>query len=105
MRGLLLVFSLHGTPGAGTADRWSGSDKLQHFFMSAFVQTLSYGSLRGTGMSHGSALAGATAVTATVGVGKELRDRRTKGEFSRSDLVWDAAGAGTMTLLLARTAH
>jgi putative lipoprotein len=101
---LLLVFSLHGTP-SGATDGWTGPDKLQHFFMSAFVQSLSYGSLRGTGVSHGSALAGATVVTATIGVGKELRDRRTKGEFSRRDLLWDAAGAGAMTLLLARTAR
>ena len=104
MRGLLLVFSLQGSP-AGPADRWFGADKVQHLFMSAFVQSASYGSLRGAGLSHGAALAGATATTAAVGIGKELRDRRVTGVFSVRDLAWDAAGAGAMSVLLARTAR
>ena len=102
MKGLLLVFSLHGAP---SADGWLTQDKVQHFFMSAFVQSAAYGSLRGTGMPHGSALAGASVATAAVGVGKELRDRRAKGEFSVRDLTWDAAGAASMTVLLSRTAR
>jgi uncharacterized protein YfiM (DUF2279 family) len=105
MRGLLLVFSLHGGPSGATTDTWLSRDKLQHFFMSAFVQSATYGSLRGGGMTHGAALAGASVATAAVGVGKELRDRRVKGEFSIRDLTWDAAGAGSMTVLLSRTAR
>lgn len=105
MRGLVLVFSLHASPQARPGDGWFGQDKLQHLFMSAFVQSVSYGSLRGTGLSHGAALAGATATTAAASVGKELRDRRVTGVFSGRDLVWDAAGAGAMTALLARTAR
>lgn len=105
MRGFLLVFSLYGGPAAAPADSWFGPDKLQHFFTSAFVQSIAYGSLRGAGLSHGGALAGASAATAAVGVGKELRDRRVKGEFSTRDLAWDAAGAGAMTALLTRTAR
>jgi uncharacterized protein YfiM (DUF2279 family) len=107
MRGLLLVFSLHGGPAvpAHGADVWTSRDKLQHFFLSAFAQSVGYGALRGAGASHGAALAGASVATATLGVGKELRDRRVKGEFSFRDLTWDAAGAGSMTLLLAHTAR
>jgi putative lipoprotein len=105
MRGLLLVFSLHGPPAPSAADGWFTRDKAQHFFMSAFVQSIAYGSLRGAGMSHGSALAGASVTTAAIGVGKELRDRRVKGEFSVRDLTWDAAGAGTMTVLLDKSAR
>jgi uncharacterized protein YfiM (DUF2279 family) len=105
MRGLILVFSLHGSPGGRASDAWIGQDKLQHFFMSAFVQSVAYGSLRGAGVAHVNALAGASVATAAMGVGKELRDRRVKGEFSPRDLAWDAAGAGSMTLLLARTAR
>jgi uncharacterized protein YfiM (DUF2279 family) len=104
MRGLMLVISLQGSP-MRPPDRWFGPDKVQHLFMSAFVQSMSYGSLRGAGLSHGAALAGATATTAAVGVGKELRDRRVTGLFSPRDLVWDAAGAGAMTVLLAKTAR
>jgi putative lipoprotein len=108
MRGLLLVFSLH-TPGNGpmtaSADPWFGADKLKHFFSSAFVQTVSYGILRGVGAGHGAALGGATATSATVAVGKEIYDGRTGGDVSAKDLVWDAAGAAAMSALLARKAR
>ena len=106
MRGLLLVFSLHGGHASpGSTDGWFTRDKAQHFFMSAFVQSLGYGSLRGAGLSHGAALAGASVTTAAIGVGKEVRDGRVKGEFSLRDLSWDAAGAASMTVLLAHTAR
>lgn len=105
MRGFLLVFSLVGPGGPPSGDHWFGPDKLRHFFTSAFVQSLGYGSLRGAGLSHGDALAAASVATAATGVGKELRDRHVKGDFSARDLVWDAAGAGAMTLLLSRSAR
>ena len=105
MRGFMLVVSLHSSPLASPPDSWFGQDKARHFFLSAFVQSVTYGSLRGTGASHGSALAGASLTTAAASVGKELRDRRVTGTFSTRDLVWDAAGAGSMTLLLRRTAR
>jgi uncharacterized protein YfiM (DUF2279 family) len=101
MRGLWLVFTLH-TP-ASSQDRWLGMDKLQHFFTSLFVQSMSYGTLRSTGLGHGAALGGASVTTAAVGVGKEWRDRSAKGEFSVRDLAWDAAGAAAATALLIRT--
>jgi uncharacterized protein YfiM (DUF2279 family) len=100
MRGLWLVFSLNPT---APPDRWFAGDKLQHFFTSAFVQSMSYGALRTSGLGHGAALAGASVTTAAVGVGKELRDQRLRGEFSVRDLTWDAAGAGAATVLLVRT--
>ena len=105
MRGFMLVVSLHSSPLASPPDSWFGQDKARHFFLSAFVQSVTYGSLRGTGLSHGSAIAGASLTTAAASVGKELRDRRVTGTFSMRDLVWDAAGAGSMTLLLRRTAR
>ncbi len=101
MRRFWLVFSL--SPVAVSGDHWFAPDKVQHFFSSAFVQSMGYGVLRTTGMQHGAALAGASAATAAVGVGKEVKDRRTKGEFSLRDLTWDAAGAGAVTVLLVRT--
>ena len=102
MRGLLLVFTLARAP-EHSGDRWFGPDKLQHFFTSAFVQSAGYGVLRRAGADNGQALAGASAVTAIAGVGKEVHDRRKRGEFSVRDLVWDAAGAGSASVLLART--
>jgi uncharacterized protein YfiM (DUF2279 family) len=102
MRGLLLVFSLNGVPRGTPGDHWLGPDKVQHFFTSAFVQSMTYGSLRAAGASHALALGGATTTTAAVGVGKEVRDLRVKGEFSLRDLAWDAAGAGAATVLLVK---
>jgi uncharacterized protein YfiM (DUF2279 family) len=75
---------------------------VQHFFTSAFVQSMTYGSLRAVGTPHGLALAGATATTVVVGVGKEIQDLHTKGEFSTRDLAWDAAGAAAATVLLVK---
>jgi putative lipoprotein len=103
MRGLLLVFTLGAGPGEHSRDSWFGPDKLQHFFTSAFVQSFAYGALRRVGAEQGSALAGASAASAVAGVGKELHDRRVRGEFSIRDLTWDAAGAGSATVLLVRT--
>jgi uncharacterized protein YfiM (DUF2279 family) len=40
-----------------------------------------------------------------VGIGKELYDARHRGDPSIRDLAWDAAGAGAVSLLLARTAR
>ena len=97
----LLVLALHA-PAGRPADRWFGPDKVKHFFMSGFTQSVAYSGLRATGMAHGSSLTTASAVTAAVGLGKEWHDRRGTG-FSARDLVWDAAGAGTATLLLRRT--
>lgn len=104
MRGLLLVFSLGGPP-RGAGDAWFAEDKLKHFFTSAFVQSLGYGSLRAAGVSHGAALAGATAATLAAGVGKELYDRNGRGTPSGRDLVWDAAGAAAASALLAKVAR
>ena len=84
-------------------DRWFGSDKLKHFFMAAFTQSVAYSALQAARVRHDQAVAGAWAVTATVSVAKEIHDRRSYGLFSVRDLVWDAAGAGAATLLIARS--
>jgi uncharacterized protein YfiM (DUF2279 family) len=105
MHGFLLVFTLGSGPQRAGGDPWFGVDKVQHFFTSAFVQSMTYGSLRATGLPHGVALAGATATTAAVGIGKEIHDLHGGGTASARDLAWDAAGAAAATVLLARTAR
>ena len=84
-------------------DKWFGSDKLKHFFVAAFTQSVAYSALQAARVRHDQAVAGAWAVTATVSVAKEIYDRRSYGLFSVRDLVWDAAGAGAATLLIARS--
>lgn len=94
---LLLSISL------STRDPWFGVDKVKHFFMTAFVQSVSYSTFRLTNADHRSSMIGATAVSAGFGIGKELFDRRRGGVFSTRDLVWDAAGATSAGALLTQT--
>jgi uncharacterized protein YfiM (DUF2279 family) len=101
MRGFWLVFTF--APQVAAPDRWFAPDKIQHFVSSAFVQGMGYASLRTAGASHSGALAGASAVTLAVGVGKEIHDRNVAGDFSLRDLTWDVAGAGAMSVLLTQT--
>jgi putative lipoprotein len=93
---IALAVSLAAPP----PDGWFGADKLKHFFVAAFTQSVTYSALQLARVGHDRALAGAWAVTATVSVAKELRDRRSYGLFSVRDLVWDAAGAGAATLVI-----
>jgi uncharacterized protein YfiM (DUF2279 family) len=97
----LLILALQGQP----ADRWFSPDKIKHFFMAAFVQSVGYSALRATQLGHRSSLIGASAGSVVVSVGKELSDSRRTGLFSKRDLVWDAAGIGASTLMLERTAR
>lgn len=104
MRALFLVFSLHlGAGDHGATDPWFGTDKAQHFFMAAFVQSLSFSGLRAVGLSRSASLAGATVASSAVSVGKELYDAKNGGDPSVKDLTWDVAGIAAATLLLRRT--
>jgi uncharacterized protein YfiM (DUF2279 family) len=104
MRSLVLVLSLWAPGGGGERrDSWLSADKVKHFFMSAFVQSVSYSALRTARVSHDGALVGASALTLAVGVGKEIHDDRSGARFSVRDLAWDAAGAGTAAVLLSQS--
>lgn len=81
-------------------DGWFGADKLKHFFMSAFIQTMAYSSARAAGASHDGAFVSATAATVGFGVGREIYDGRVKRAFSYKDLVWDGAGLAAGMVLV-----
>lgn len=97
---MILTLALALQAAAPPADHWFGADKLKHFFVSAFTQTVAYSALQAVHVRHRPAMTGAVAVTAVVGVTKEFHDRRTTGLFSVRDLVWDAAGTGVAVVLL-----
>lgn len=82
---------------------WFGADKLKHFLMTAFVHSAAYSVSRATGTDRRLSNVIAAAASVTVGVSKEVRDSRMGRPFSVQDLVWDAAGAGSMAALLARS--
>ena len=99
---IALLFTLH-FGAAPSADRWIAPDKAKHFFTSAFLQSVSFSVLRSARVGKTGALIGATALTATVGVGKELYDARFGGDPSFRDLTADGAGIVAASLLLAHT--
>ena len=84
-------------------DSWFAYDKIKHFVMSAFIQSLSFGGLQYVGASRNAAFAGSIGVTAAFGIGKEFHDRRIGEPFSLRDITWDAAGAGTAIVMLRHT--
>jgi putative lipoprotein len=95
-----------GGPTLGTVveDNWFGIDKIKHFFMSAFIESVSYSALQAAHVNHRSALGGAIGVTAAFGVGREIHDSRNpKNHFSIKDLSWDAIGAGAGVVLSSHT--
>lgn len=107
MHGLMLIFALHTAHGPGTAsdgsDRWFAMDKAKHFFMAAFVQTVSFSALRAIGVGYRPSLAGATVTAAAVGIGKELYDLKTGGDASWKDLTWDGIGIAAASVVLTQT--
>lgn len=96
MRTILLLFTLHAS-----SDPWFGPDKVKHFFMTAFVTSVSYSTFRASHMSHDGALAAAAGVALAVGTGKEVHDHFTGEGFSVRDLTWDLAGAASAEAVLA----
>lgn len=81
-------------------DGWFGADKMKHFFMSAFIQSMAYSSARAVGSSHDGAFVSATAATVGFGIGREIYDGKVKRAFSYKDLVWDGAGLAAGMILV-----
>jgi uncharacterized protein YfiM (DUF2279 family) len=110
----LIVLSLHAgalhssAAGAGSGkphDSWLGADKVKHFFLSAFIESVAYGGLRLARTDRATALPVAAGLTMTLGVAKEVRDQSTEGLFSLGDLTWDAAGTGAAAVMLYHTSR
>jgi putative lipoprotein len=93
------------SPRTPQRDSWFGSDKIKHFLMSAFIQSLTFGGLQYAGANRNAAFLGSIGVTAAFGVGKEFHDKRIGEPFSLHDIVWDAGGAGAAIMMLRHTQH
>jgi uncharacterized protein YfiM (DUF2279 family) len=85
------------------SDGWPGFDKVKHFFVAAFVQSVSYSLLRTADVEHEASLIAASLATASLAVGKEVRDRASGTGFSVADLAWGAGGALTASAVLSGT--
>jgi putative lipoprotein len=103
--GLCLAVNLiYGQAAVTRPEGWFGVDKIKHFFLSAFIESVSYSALQAAGVRHRSAMAGAIGITVGFGIGREIHDGRTPGKtFSVRDLTWDVLGAGAGAALLAHT--
>jgi putative lipoprotein len=101
MRTLVFAISLHAAASGG--DRWFGVDKAKHFFISAFVESVTYSALRAVNVRHDPALIAASTLTLGVGFGKEIHDHRSYGLFSVKDLGWDVAGNAAAATVLSHT--
>ena len=102
--GLCLATNLVFAQTAVARDSWFGIDKIKHFFISAFIESVSYSVLQAAHVKRRPALTGAIGVTAAIGVARELHDRRTPGNrFSYKDLTWDALGIGAGAAMLTHT--
>lgn len=108
---LTFLFVLHLGAGPRVSaehpggDSWFGGDKVQHFLLAGFVQSMSYSAVRYTGASYRASLAVASGVTAGISIGKEVRDAKVGGVASARDLVWDAAGGLGASVLLHKTEY
>jgi putative lipoprotein len=102
--GLCFAVNVIYAQTAAARDSWFGIDKIKHFFISAFIESVSYSALQATGVQRKSALTGAIGVTAALGVARELHDKRTPGNrFSYRDLTWDALGITAGAVMLRHT--
>jgi len=78
-------------------DHWFSRDKYQHFTISAFY-TLGTATIlnRHFEQPHGGSIGIAAGFTFSLGLGKEIADKRKQTETSSiKDLIWDAAGVLT----------
>ena len=101
---LCLAVNLIYAQQAVVRESWFGSDKIKHFFLSAFVESVAFSFAQAAGANRRTALASGIGAAAVVGLGREIHDKRTPGKwFSYRDLAWDAAGIGSAALLLSHT--
>jgi len=82
---------------------WFGADKVKHFLMSALVHSTAFSIARSLGAKRSAAQVAGAFGAITIGVGKELNDRRVGKPFSVGDLLWDGAGAASAAALLNRS--
>jgi hypothetical protein len=92
---LAFALSLNGSDEVGVRP-----DRVKHFFMSAFVQSVSYSAFRVVRVEHDAAMIAASGVTFAVGAGKEVADHRAGRQFDMVDLLWDVAGGAAAAAVL-----
>lgn len=85
-------------------DRWLGRDKLYHFTASALIHSATHSVLRANSRGYREAAWTAAGVTMSIGLAKEVWDRRSGRFLSLKDLAADAAGSGTGAVVIRQVA-
>jgi hypothetical protein len=85
------------------ADPLFGVDKVKHFFIAGFVESMTFAGMQSLGSSRSTARISAITATSIVSIGREIHDKKKKGLFSVRDLAWDAIGAGAALAVLNKT--
>lgn len=96
---IALSFGGPAQPHPRAADPWFGLDKWKHFAASAVIESVSYG-FASARQGHSASLRIGAGAVSVIGLGKELYDWRTKGQFSTKDLTWDFLGGGAAAAAL-----
>ena len=73
-------------------DRWFARDKAKHFAASAIIQLAASFAFRSAPARQSVAIVRASAVTLSIGAGKQLWDRSGHGDASWKDFTWDGIG-------------
>jgi uncharacterized protein YfiM (DUF2279 family) len=81
-------------------DKWLGSDKARHVWMSYAATAFTYAAVRAADQDRELALTIAVPAGAVAGIGKELYDRSRGERFSTRDLVADAIGIAAAYFLV-----
>lgn len=102
----LLLLAVATLPGCATQqknhtnDAWFAKDKYTHFLLSTAISAAVANAARNNGQENCDAALIGFSVTLTLGAAKESYDKRKKETFySYRDMVWDAAGSATGSLL------
>jgi uncharacterized protein YfiM (DUF2279 family) len=92
--------SVFTKPILPVSDQWFSQDKFLHFYFSATIAGLSYhiyADQLKRDNNQGKVIS--VSLTALVGLGKEIYDKKKKNHFSWKDLFWDGAGLAAGYLL------
>jgi len=87
-------------PMVPVSDQWFSRDKFLHFYFSATIAGLSfhvYTDQMKRNETQGRVIS--VSLTALIGLGKELYDKKKKNQFSWKDLAWDGLGLAAGYLL------
>lgn len=104
MRGLAFLLALHVGSEPKRSDPWLSPDKAKHFFLSMFVESLSFSALRAANASRNGSLVGAATASVGFSIGREIYDYYHPGTPSLKDLTWDVAGVAAGAVALRQTA-